>query len=438
MDSERKKKLEATLKELNKGKDSTANFDYAEKSPDKEVIPFGIPAIDEFYGGGVPMRKYTVDFGGEDTGKSTRALHLVAAAQKQNLICCYLDMERKFDKDRAKSIGVNLEDLILSQTIKTAEEAMDAIKKLAEEKVVDLIVVDSIQAMSPKGEQETKKGKKKSIENDEMALLARKLGKFFRVTSADVFNAKMAVYLIGQVRQNLGGFFSFADLSGGNALKHWMSICTFSRKGQKTDAPFKKYIRKVETPDGKIHKKTEKKILGFDCVLKMVKSHLCDSARENENIHLPFYFETGFKKPQEKSKVIEIVKDEIEKLTDKPEKELIKPLTRDYKETIEKRKNRDPEFKKLVEQDKTIPVPTKKERIVRANSENAYLTKEETKNVLGFDPKNKIKLKKFTKELDNAMNQCTEEREAEWNKNVNKKDISNKKKRGRGRPKKGE
>ncbi len=297
MDNERKKKLEATLKELNKGKDSTAKFDYAEKAPDKEVIPFGIPAIDDFMGGGVPLRKYTVDFGGEDTGKSTRALHLVSNAQKLGYICVYLDMERKFDKERAKSMGVNLEDLVLSQTIKTAEEAMDAIKKLAEEKVVDLVVVDSIQAMSPKGEQETKKGKKKSIENDEMALLARKLGKFFRVTSADVFNAKMAVYLIGQVRQNLGGFFAFADLSGGNALKHWMSICTFSRKGQKADAPVKKEKKEIVAPDGTKHKKTATTVLGFDCVLKMVKSHISDSARENEDIHLPFYFESGFKEP---------------------------------------------------------------------------------------------------------------------------------------------
>jgi hypothetical protein len=225
-------------------------------------------------------------------------------------------------------MGVNLDELVLSQTIVTAEEAMDSIKKMAVDKVADLVVVDSIQAMSPKGEQETKKGKKKSIENDEMALLARKLGKFFRVTSADVFNAKMAVYLIGQVRQNLGGFFAFADLSGGNALKHWMSICTFSRKGQKADAPTKKEKKEIIAPDGTKHKKTVTTVLGFDCVLKMVKSHISDSVREGEDIHLPFYFETGFKEPQpsargeptligtgeKKSKVIDMVKESIDDL----------------------------------------------------------------------------------------------------------------------------
>jgi len=296
MDNARKKKLEETLKEINKG--TSTHFDYASNAPGKDVLPFGIEAIDNFYGGGVPLRKYTVDFGGEDTGKSTRALHLVANSQKTGKICCYLDMERKFDKQRAIQLGVDVNELILSQTIITAEEAMDAINKLAQEKVVDLIVVDSIQAMSPKGEQETKKGKAKSMENDEMALLARKLGKFFRRTSAHVFNANMAVYLIGQVRQNLGGFFAFADLSGGNALKHWMTICTFSRKGQKADAPMEKIKKVIIDLDGKEHKKTVKKALGFDCVLKMVKSHLSDSARENEDIHLPFYYETGFHLPQ--------------------------------------------------------------------------------------------------------------------------------------------
>ncbi len=311
MDNERRKQLELTLKEINKTAKEKL-FLYADSSPDKDCIPFGIKEIDDFMGGGVPLRKFTVDFGGNDTGKSTRALHLIANAQKLGKICCLFDLERKFDKVRSKSLGVVLEDLVLAQTIGTAEECMDAIKIMAEKKIVDLAVVDSIQAMSPKGEQETKKGKKKSIENDEMALLARKLGKFFRVTSADVFRANMSVYLIGQVRQNLGGFFAFADLSGGNALKHWMSICIFSRRGQKNDAPVEKTKHIFTDPDGKEHKKTINKVIGFDCVLKMVKSHIADSARENEDIHIPFYHKTGFKKPEEKSKVIKMVKEELE------------------------------------------------------------------------------------------------------------------------------
>lgn len=293
--NERKKHLLETLKGLNKSLGSQT-FGFADESPDKEVISFGVTSIDNFMGGGVPRGKFTCDFGAEDTGKSTRALHLVANAQKNGLICAYLDLERKFDKERAESMGVQLDELVLSQILTSADDAMDAIRALSQEKVVDLIVVDSIQAMSPKGEQESKKGVEKSIGDDQMALLARVLGKFFRVVSPDIFRAKIAVYLIGQIRTNLGGFFAYADLSGGNALKHWLSLCIFSRKGQKADAPTHKIEKEIETPDGIIKKKVSEPI-GFDCVLKMVKSHITDAARENAEIHLPFYYKTGFHAP---------------------------------------------------------------------------------------------------------------------------------------------
>lgn len=293
MDNARRDKLNETLKQINKNL-GKKYFNFAESSPSAEVIPFGIPEIDAFFGGGIPRRKFTVDFGSEDTGKSTRALHLTANAQKNGLIVAYIDLERKFCKERAVDLGVDIKNLVLAQNIENAEESMDAIRTLAQNKAVDLIILDSIQAMSPKGEQETKKGKEKSIEADEMALLARKLGKFFRVVSADIFNANIGVYLIGQIRTNLGGFFAYADLSGGNALKHWMSLCIFSRKGQKSDFPVKKYKKEIETPDGTV-KKTVNEVIGFDCVLKMVKSHISNSARENEDIHVPFYYATGFK-----------------------------------------------------------------------------------------------------------------------------------------------
>lgn len=296
MSNERKKRLLETMKKLNKdkGKDFV---DFATASPDNEVISFGVKELDKFFGGGVPRRKFTVDFGAEDTGKSSRALHLTANAQKEGNIVCYIDLENKFDKDRASHLGVNIDDLVLVQGVKNAEDSMDAIRTLAQDKVVDLIVLDSIQAMSPRGERETKKGKEKSIEDDEMALLARKLGKFFRVVSPDIFRANIAVYLIGQIRMNLGGFFAFADLSGGAALKHNMSLCVFSRKGQKADAPSKKERKEIITPDGETIKKTVTEVLGFDVVLKMVKSHISNAAREGADIHLPFLYNSGFLPP---------------------------------------------------------------------------------------------------------------------------------------------
>ena len=282
---------------------------------------------------------------------------------------------------------------------------MDAIKAMAEKKVVDLVVVDSIQAMSPKGEQETKKGKKKSIENDEMALLARKLGKFFRTTSAEVFNAKMAVYLIGQVRMNIGGFFAFADLSGGNALKHWMSLCTYSRRGQKPDAPVKKEKKEVLCPDGTTHKKTVTTVLGFDCVLKMVKSHIGDSVREGEDIHLPFYFETGFNAP--KNEITEAILSALpnEKEIKKIEKAKPRPIT---------------EIKEMVEE--SIEDLSKVMNVTEAKKELKKLEEPKKKSIKGANPGIIEDIKKTVK-TSTAIE------------GVNIKEEP-KKKRGRGRPKK--
>ncbi len=319
MENERKLKLLETMKKFNKDQKEIV-FDFADTSPQKEVIPFGIKELDDFFGGGVPLRKYTVDYGAEDTGKSTRALHLVANCQKLGKIACYIDMERKFDPMRAEQFNVNLKELVLIQSAKTAEQAMDAIRLLAQDKVVDLVIVDSIQALSSKAEQETKTGQMKSIDDDTMALLARKLGQFFRMTSADIFRANMAVYLIGQVRtQGLGSFFVHGGLSGGNALHHWMSICTFSRKGQKSDSPQKTYKEYYLDPDGKVRFSSKNEEIGFDCVLKIEKSHISDSAKKNQEIHIPFYYDSGFIKVESK----ETVEEDIRIDGTEEEKELI-------------------------------------------------------------------------------------------------------------------
>jgi len=132
-----------------------------------------------------------------------------------------------------------------------------------------------------------------------MALLARKLGQFFRIVAPQIFRAKISVVLIGQVRTHgIGSFFTYAGLSGGKALEHWMSTCLFLRTGQKADAPMKKEKVPTETPDG-IHMKTVKTPIGFDCVIRMDKTKNSTSATENEDIHLPFYFKTGFLNPLE-------------------------------------------------------------------------------------------------------------------------------------------
>ena len=283
-----KDKRAKVIKELNK-KFGKQIIRYASEEPDKQRIPFGIESIDAFTGGGSVRGNIVIIYGGESTGKTTLVMSQIAQAQIDNLTCVYIDLEHGFNKERATKLGVDLTKLILMEDIATAEEAMDIIITLCKEKIVDLIVVDSVQAMSPKGEQETKTGGLKSIEDDEMALLARKLGKFFRVAGSHIYNSNASVVLIGQIRtEGIGSFATRDGLSGGHALKHFSLLTLYMRRGQKADAP----THKVEDEETGQNKKV---ICGFDSVIKAEKVKVNGCKPEGSDIHIPFYFESGYK-----------------------------------------------------------------------------------------------------------------------------------------------
>lgn len=290
MDNARRQQLLETMKRINK--EQGQFMDFAENLDDSEVINSGIPSIDKFIGG-FKKGAFTIAWGGVSCGKSTLALQTVANAQKEGKICVYIDMERSFSKERAIQLRVNLKDLILVSNCQTAEEALTIIRTLSKDKVCDFLVLDSIQAMSPKGEQENK-GKERDLAEAEMAQLARTLSKFFRIVSPDVFKAKVAVLLIGQCRMSLGSFIVKTDLSGGEALKHWAYQTIFMRRGQNADAPNQKVVEYYLDPDGKLHHESKNIPCGFDAVLKLTKTKSSSSAVENSEIHLPFTFEKGF------------------------------------------------------------------------------------------------------------------------------------------------
>lgn len=299
-DKERSNALNEVLKEINKDAGETV-IQYASDEKEKETLSTGIKEIDNFIGEGLVRGNFSVVYGSKSVGKSTFALHCIQNAQKEGKTCVYIDLEHAFDKTRAKSLGIDLEKLILVEGANTAEEAMDIVIKLSKRKVVDLIVVDSIQAMSPKGEQETKTGKEKSVEDDEMALLARKLGKFFRVASTPVYKGNVCVLMIGQVRTTgLGTFIVRDGLSGGKALEHWGYQILHVRRGQKADSPVKEDYETYIDPKGKERKRKVKTPVGFDTVLKLEKTKSSKSLPENSEIHLPFYYESGFAKPKDK------------------------------------------------------------------------------------------------------------------------------------------
>jgi recombination protein RecA len=242
---------------------------------------------------------FSVLWGSNSVGKSTLAYQTIATNQKAGVTCCLIDTEHNFDKARAEALGINLKDLILIEEIDTAEEGMDIIIQLCKDKVVDLFIVDSVQAMSPEGEQTTKKGKEKSIADDEMAQIARKLSKFFRVCATPLYKANAHLLLIGQVRKNLGGFIVLDSLSGGEAQNHWATAIIYMRKGQNADAPSIKVKEEIEDEEGVIHKETKEVKIGHDCVFKINKSKVTGSKPVGSELHVPFWFDSGFIKPKD-------------------------------------------------------------------------------------------------------------------------------------------
>ena len=283
--SNRKDKLHQILQEVNKSFGETI-INYGVNRTPREKIPFGIEPIDKFIGGGVIQGNFTIVYGGTGVGKSTLAYCNIAEAQKIGKTCVYIDLEHGYNEERAKQFGVIPEELLIIENATSAEQVLDIIIKLCREQVVDLIVLDSVQALTPLGEQESKKGKELSIEHDDIALLAKKLGKFLRIVNAPLFKSKVALLLIGQVRtEGIGTFATREGLTGGYALKHYPLLILYLRKGSGVDAPTEKY----KDEDGK----TQERKIGFSAVLKIEKSKI-DSSPEGSEIRLPFYFKSGF------------------------------------------------------------------------------------------------------------------------------------------------
>lgn len=293
--NERRKKLEETMKQFNtKQKDSI--LDFGNNLKDMEIISTGIPEIDKFLGGGIKRGTHTIFWGGFSVGKTSLVLQSISNAQKEGKICCYINLEKPIDRSRFEQMGVNLETLVLANYCQNAEQALEIIRTLCQEKVVDFIAIDSIQALAPKSSKENK-GKERALEEKEIAELARTLSKFFQVVNADVFNSKTAILMIGQTRiQGINTFFTKAGLTGGEALKFYAYQIVFFRRGQKADGPSRSFKEYFKDPDGKKRYRTKKETIGFDCVLRMDKTNSSESMKENKEIHIPFYHASGFKK----------------------------------------------------------------------------------------------------------------------------------------------
>jgi RecA/RadA recombinase len=288
-------KVIEAMKTLNK-RFGDKSVKFAKDEPPKDSLEWPVPELNAFCKSLV-KGNFSVLWGSNSVGKSTLAYQTIAHNQKIGKVCCLIDSEHNFNKDRAKELGIDLDSLLLIEEADTAEEGMDMIIELCKSKTVDLFIVDSVQAMSPEGEQVTKKDKIKSIADDEMAQIARKLSKFFRVCATPLYKANAHCLLIGQVRKNLGGFVVLDTLSGGEAQNHWATAIIHMRQGQGADAPSEKVKIDVEDDQGTIHKETVEIKLGHATVFKINKTKVSGSKPKDSTLNIPFWFNTGFINP---------------------------------------------------------------------------------------------------------------------------------------------
>lgn len=192
---------------------------------DINVIPTGITVIDKALGvGGIPKGRITEIYGPESSGKTTVALHVIAQSQKQGGTVAFIDAEHALDPTYAKAIGVDTDNLLISQP-DYGEQALEICSILARSGAVDLIVIDSVAALTPKVEIEGNMG------DTHVGLLARLMSQAMRKLTAEVSNAGCTVVFINQVREKIGtGYGNPEVTTGGRALRFYASIRMEVRK----------------------------------------------------------------------------------------------------------------------------------------------------------------------------------------------------------------
>jgi len=216
---EKKKSLELALAQIEKnfGKGSIMKFGEADKAI-IETISTGSLALDLALGGGVPRGRVVEIFGPESSGKTTLSLHIIAEAQKSGGTCAFVDAEHALDPSYAKRIGVDIDNLLLSQP-DSGEQALDIVEALARSNAVDVIVVDSVAALTPRAEIEGDMG------DSHMGLQARLMSQALRKLTAVVSKSKTTVIFLNQIRMKIGIMFGNPETTtGGQALKFYTSV----------------------------------------------------------------------------------------------------------------------------------------------------------------------------------------------------------------------
>jgi len=218
---EREKALNVAMQNIEQrfGKGSIMKLGDRPKISGSNTISTGSLSLDIALGiGGVPRGRVIEIFGPESSGKTTLALHIIAEAQKNDGIAAFIDAEHALDPNYAKNIGVNIDELIISQP-DTGEQALEIVESLVRSNAVDVIVVDSVAALVPKAEIEGNMG------DSYMGLQARLMSQALRKLTAIISKSRTTTVFVNQIREKIGIFFGNPETTpGGRALKFYSTI----------------------------------------------------------------------------------------------------------------------------------------------------------------------------------------------------------------------
>jgi recombination protein RecA len=219
--AEKSKALQAALAQIEKqfGKGSIMKLGEGEVIEDIQVVSTGSLGLDVALGvGGLPRGRVIEIYGPESSGKTTLTLQVVAEMQKQGGTCAFIDAEHALDIQYAQNLGVNLQDMLISQP-DTGEQALEIVDSLVRSGAVDLIVIDSVAALTPKAELEGEMG------NSLPGLQARLMSQALRKLTATIKKSNCMVIFINQIRMKIGVMFGSPETTtGGNALKFYASV----------------------------------------------------------------------------------------------------------------------------------------------------------------------------------------------------------------------
>ena len=215
------KALDAALSQIERafGKGSIMRLGKNQKAVEIETVPTGSLGLDIALGvGGLPRGRVVEIYGPESSGKTTLTLHVIAEAQKKGGVCAFIDAEHALDTIYARKLGINLEDLLISQP-DTGEQALEITDTLVRSGAVDVLVINSVAALTPRAEIEGEMG------DSQPGLQARLMSQALRKLTASISRSQTTVIFINQIRMKIGVMYGSPETTtGGNALKFYASI----------------------------------------------------------------------------------------------------------------------------------------------------------------------------------------------------------------------